>query len=132
MKIAAVSEDGLAISQHFGRAPIYVVIEVEDGKVTNRETRAKAGHSNFAGPEEHHEACGGPHGCDSGSEEKHAIMGATIADCQVLLAGGMGWGAYASLKSQRVDPIVTDIENIDEAVKAYLDGTIQNLFERVH
>ena len=29
MKIAAVSEDGVTISQHFGRAPFYVVVTVE-------------------------------------------------------------------------------------------------------
>ncbi len=33
MKIAAVSEDGVTISQHFGRAPFYVVVTVEDGKI---------------------------------------------------------------------------------------------------
>jgi predicted Fe-Mo cluster-binding NifX family protein len=132
MKIAAVSEDSISISQHFGRAPLYVVISVDGQKVTAKETREKAGHVNFAGLEEHHEACGGPHGCDSNSEDKHLLMGATIADCQVLLAGGMGWGAYASLKSQGIEPIVTDVENIEEAVRAYLDGSLQNLYERVH
>jgi predicted Fe-Mo cluster-binding NifX family protein len=29
MKIAAVSEDGITISQHFGRAPFYIVVTVE-------------------------------------------------------------------------------------------------------
>lgn len=33
VKIAAVSEDGVTISQHFGRAPFYVVVTVEEGKV---------------------------------------------------------------------------------------------------
>jgi predicted Fe-Mo cluster-binding NifX family protein len=33
MKIAAVTEDGVIISQHFGHAPYYVVLTVEDGRV---------------------------------------------------------------------------------------------------
>ena len=33
MKIAAVSDDGTTISQHFGRAPFYVVVTVEDGRI---------------------------------------------------------------------------------------------------
>ena len=36
MKIAAVTDDGKTISAHFGRARYYVVVTVEDGKVTER------------------------------------------------------------------------------------------------
>jgi predicted Fe-Mo cluster-binding NifX family protein len=59
-------------------------------------------------------------------------MAETIADCQVLIAGGMGWGAYESLESRNIQPIVTDIRNIDEAVKLYLEGKLPNLMERLH
>jgi len=132
MKIAAVSEDGLTISQHFGRAPMYVVVTVEDGKIVNRETRDKAGHHTFA--EQHHQslAPGERHGYDAGSQSKHASMAETISDCQVLLAGGMGWGAYESMKSYNIEPFVTDVENIDEAVQHYVDGKLVNLMERLH
>ena len=37
MKIAFITDDEKTISQHFGRAPYYLVITVEDGKETNRE-----------------------------------------------------------------------------------------------
>ena len=36
MKIAAVTEDNITISQHFGRAPFYVVVTVENGKIVAR------------------------------------------------------------------------------------------------
>ena len=48
MKIAAITDDGQTISQHFGRAPYYVVVTVEDGKVVQHEQREKLGHSHFA------------------------------------------------------------------------------------
>ena len=48
MKIAAVSDDGTTISQHFGRAQYYVVVTVEDGQLTDHETRDKLGHMPFA------------------------------------------------------------------------------------
>jgi hypothetical protein len=48
IRIAAVSEDGVTISQHFDRAPIYVVVRVEDGRIVARETRDKLGHAQFA------------------------------------------------------------------------------------
>ena len=131
MKIAAITEDGSTISQHFGRAPLYVVVTVEDGKIVSKETRAKTGHHTFAA----HQSDLGPgekHGYDAGSQARHVSMAETIADCQVLIAGGMGWGAYESLKGRNIEPVVTDVESIDEAVKLYLDGKLPNLMERLH
>jgi predicted Fe-Mo cluster-binding NifX family protein len=59
-------------------------------------------------------------------------MAQSIDDCQVLFAGGMGWGAYESLKSRGIEPVVTDVENIEEAVRLYLEGKLPNLMERLH
>jgi len=132
MKIAAISEDGTTISQHFGRAPLYVVLTVEDGRIVNKETRDKAGHHTFAAHHDTPVAPGERHGYDEGSQAKHRSMAEAIPDCQVLLAGGMGWGVYESLKSYNIEPIVTDVENIDEAVQLYLAGGLRNLMERLH
>lgn len=60
MRIAAVSEDGVTISQHFGRALSYIVVTVEDGKIVPREQRDKLGHAPFAGE---------PHNSDSHSSD---------------------------------------------------------------
>jgi predicted Fe-Mo cluster-binding NifX family protein len=132
MKIAAITEDGTTISQHFGRAPYYVVVTVEDGKVVSKEKRDKAGHHTFAAHREEHLAPGERHGFDAGAQIRHASMMESIADCQVLIAGGMGWGAYESLKSLNIEAVVTDIKTIDEAVKLYLEGKLPNLMERLH
>ena len=131
MKIAAITEDGTAISQHFGRAPLYVVVTVEDGEIVNKETRDKAGHHTFAAHDVEL-APGERHGYDAGAQTRHASMVENIADCQVLIAGGMGWGAYESLKSRNIQAIVTDVGTIDEAVKLYLEDKLPNLMERLH
>ncbi len=60
MKIAAITDDGKTISQHFGRAAHYLVATVEDGKIVNREMRDKLGHAHFAN-EPHDEEQGQPH-----------------------------------------------------------------------
>jgi predicted Fe-Mo cluster-binding NifX family protein len=135
MKIAAVSEDGVSISQHFGRAPFYVVVTVEGGKVVSREIRDKMGHAQFAGElhaEEAHGADPRGHGFDSGAQSRHERMAAAIADCDALLARGMGAGAYQSMEQAGIRPVVTDIANIDEAVQAYLEGRLVNHPERLH
>jgi predicted Fe-Mo cluster-binding NifX family protein len=134
MKIAAVSEDGVTISQHFGRAPFYVVVTVEEDKIVSREQRDKLGHAHFAN-EPHAGAHGGEahrHGFDPAAQHRHAQMAAAIADCQVLLARGMGAGAHQSLAQAGIRPIITDIATIDEAVQAYLAGNIEDHTERLH
>jgi predicted Fe-Mo cluster-binding NifX family protein len=107
-------------------------VTVEDGKVVRKETRAKAGHHTFAANQHPDTAPGERHGYDAGAQARHASMAETIADCQVLIAGGMGWGAYESLKSRGVEPVVTNVENIDEAVKLYFESKLPNLMERLH
>ena len=131
MKIAVVTEDEVTISQHFGRAPYYMIYTVEDGKVTGKEKRDKAGHHTFAA---HHSetAPGERHGYDSGAQTRHAAMAGAISDCQVLIAGGMGWGAFESMKSYNIDALVTDVNNMDEAVDRYVKGDLPNLMDRLH
>jgi predicted Fe-Mo cluster-binding NifX family protein len=132
MKIAVISEDGATISQHFGRAPLYVVATVENGKITGKENRDKAGHHTFAGGEHPETAPGERHGYDTGAQSRHAQMAQSINDCQVLIAGGMGWGAYDSLKSRGIEMIITDVNEIDDAVNRYLKGDLPNLMEKLH
>lgn len=133
MKIAAVSEDGVTISQHFGRAPFYIVVTVENGQIVAREQRDKAGHAHHAGqPHEAHGADPRGHGFDATAQKSHAQMAATIADCEVLLARGMGAGAYYSLQQAGIRPVVTDMAEIDQAVQAYVEGRLVDHVERLH
>jgi predicted Fe-Mo cluster-binding NifX family protein len=132
MKIGAVSDDGLSISQHFGRAPYYVVMTIEDGQIVADELRPKVGHHTFASQGHSHPACGERHGCDAGSEPKHRLMAETIADCDVVIAGGMGWGAYESLRASGIRPIVTDLTDIRQAVLRLLAGDLPDLTDRLH
>jgi predicted Fe-Mo cluster-binding NifX family protein len=122
MKIAAVSEDGVTVAQHFGRAPYYVVVTVEEGRVVDRETRTKVGHHDFVGG-------GGP---NPEPAAKHQAMGATIADCQALLAGGMGSGAVAGLQAAGIEPVLTDEPDVVTAALRYAAGELPNLTGRVH
>lgn len=133
LKIAVITDDETTISQHFGMAQMYEVFTVENGKIVNKESRAKKGHQQLGGGHHSHShAPGQPHGLDADSENKHATMAQPISDCQVLIAGGMGMGAYQSLKSYNIEPLITDVNNIDEAVKLYVEGKLPNLREKLH
>ena len=132
MKIAAVTDDGVNVSQHFGQATSYMVFTLEDGKITGNEKRAKMGHKHFAFKEDHPQTHGERHGYDLASVNRHASMAETIKDCQVLIAGGMGMAAYESMLRCKIEPIVTDVTNIEKAVRLYSEGKLPNLMNRVH
>jgi hypothetical protein len=44
----------------------------------------------------------------------------------------MGMGAYESMKVRGIRPVVTDIAIIDDAVLAYVEGSIVDQVERLH
>jgi predicted Fe-Mo cluster-binding NifX family protein len=133
MRIAAVTDDGVTISPHFGRARYFEVLTIENGAISKRERREKAGHHTFEKLAEHRHYHGdGPEQDQEGHDRKHAQMAATINDCDVVLARGMGYGAYEGMAQHNIKPILTDIGSIDEAVRAVVEGTIVDHSERLH
>jgi predicted Fe-Mo cluster-binding NifX family protein len=106
VKIAIVTDDGQSISAHFGRAPAYAVITVEDGVVVGREIRPKAApHLDAAGP---HGEIDGSHDSRA-AHARHDQMIAPITDCACLVVRGMGRGAYDRVTSAGIRAIVTDL-----------------------
>ena len=130
MKIAVITDDGKTISQHFGRAQHYLVVTVEDGKIVGQELRDKAGHHTFAPQEGAGHGHAGPHGFDPASRGRHAQMLAVIADCQVVLAGGMGQGMLLNLQQAGIRPVLTEVRDIHEAARAFVDGRLVERPER--
>ncbi len=132
MKIAVITDDGETISMHFGRAQYYAVYTVEDGQITGRELREKMGHRHFAGHD--HESKHDPrgHGFGAGAADRHASMIASITDCEAVIVRGMGRGAYMAMEEANIKPVVTDIETVEEAVKAYAGGDIVDHTEKLH
>jgi predicted Fe-Mo cluster-binding NifX family protein len=131
MKIAVITDNSQTISAHFGKAQYYDVFTIEEGQVVNRETRPKANHSHFGG-ESHHEHHGDHHGTDPDSEKRHNAMLESIRDCHVVLARGMGMGAFHKLTSSGIRPVITDVVDIEDAVSAYLAGSLTDHPERLH
>ncbi len=134
MKIAVITEDGRTISQHFGRAPYYLVFTVEDNQIAGRELRDKVGHLQFAQEAHDHDTQDDPrgHGFGAHSDSKHARMIETIQDCAAIIVRGMGRGAYLAMEQASIRPYVTDLNDAEEAVRAYLAGTLTDHSERLH
>ena len=131
MKIAVATDDGKTISAHFGRASHYLVVTIEQGKIVSRELRDKFSHPHFAGDAHVHES-GQPHGFDPASQDRHTQMTQSTHDCEAMLCRGMGMGAYESLRSLNIRPILTDFAEVDIAITAYVNGSIVDHTERLH
>ncbi len=116
MKIAFPTDDGQTISPHFGQATYYTVVNVSGGEL-EREKRSKA----------HHGAQHTP-----GQGHNHADMFAGIADCQLLVVGGMGIPAYRAAHDHGLQVIATGLRDITSALQAYLGGTLQDEPSLIH
>lgn len=130
MKIAVVSDDGQAISAHFGRATWYAVITVENGVVVGRELRPKvARHGDRAAVEQADDD--GSHDGPA-ADARHDSMIASIADCSWLITRGMGQGAYDRITTAGIKAVVTDLVDPEEAALECAAGRIVNLVDRLH
>ena len=59
-------------------------------------------------------------------------MLSNVADCEVLIARGMGWGAHEAIKGAGLKPFITNLELAEDAVKAFIEGKLDNHAELLH
>ncbi len=55
-----------------------------------------------------------------------------MSSCHILLARCMGHGAYNGLQHLGIQPIITDIPEIEKAVQAVIDESIEDHPEHLH
>ena len=102
MKIAIPTE-GTNISGHFGKCENFTIVTVEGLKIISKTVISTIGN-------------------------QHALLPALLAYHQVnvVIAGGMGDGAKKNLISKGIQIIMGVSGNIDEAVIAYLSGSLES------
>ncbi len=135
MKIAVVTDDGTTVSLHFGQARYYAVLTVDGKRVVGREMVDRGDTLRHVAEHESHSRLSEAsdcHGTGTAAAATHLRMVQPILGCDAVLAGGMGWGARESLLEAGIRPILTEITGLDEAVQAYLEGTIVDHVERLH
>jgi len=133
LKIAVVTDDGERIAPHFGRARYYKVLTVEDGRIVAEELRPRGGHDH--GPGMGHSTGASHHGHahheHGHGHHDHRGMLQPIADCQVLIAGGMGSPAFAAAQAAGLEVVLAG-GPIPKAVDAYLRGELTSDLRRLH
>jgi predicted Fe-Mo cluster-binding NifX family protein len=120
MRIAVATNDGISLSEHFGRSAGFIVFEVDDAKIASRETR-----TNNHTPHAQGLCQGGQHSHQQGHTHNHAGIVGLLQDCQVVLCGGMGMGAAQALKQMGIQPVVCPSRcSAEEALTMYLNGNV--------
>jgi|SRR5690554_6006884 len=100
MKIAVTSQNRRAVTGHAGRCRRFWIFTVEDGAITDKTLLELSKEESF------HDSDGSaPHPLD---------------EVDVLLTGGMGSGLAQCLARKEIRALVTQAEDPDEAVQAFL------------
>ena len=117
MKIAVASDDGTKISSHFGRTKGFVVFEIENKEIKNKEylPNTFTGHAR------------GIHNKGSNYYDSHSTIIEALKDVKVVISHGMGRRLYDDLKNADIEIYVTDETDVEEAVKLFLDGKLKNI-----
>ena len=104
MKIVMGSDDKKFIrKKHFGESRFYIVFEIDNGEILNREVRENI---TFEGDEHGHG--------QSGEVMK------LLSDCSIFIGRSMGKKSMQNISRKGIKCIISGIEDIEETVKAYI------------
>ncbi|MFX0033385.1 MAG: NifB/NifX family molybdenum-iron cluster-binding protein [Promethearchaeota archaeon] len=103
MKIA-ISTDSNQVSAHFGRAPVFTFLTIENDKLVKREEFANPGHEVGSIPE---------------FLNKHGA--------EYVISGGMGYRAQNFFKQYGITVIIGVQGSVDNVIKRILAGEIKTM-----
>lgn len=123
MKTAIPVNDGVNISAHFGRSKGFIIFETGDKKIIKEEYRENSVTGHATG--QHHE-----HGHDHGSGEhpvhSHTGILELLADCETIIAGGMGRRLFTDMQAAGKKVYITREENARKAMILLLGNDLDS------
>ncbi|URA09975.1 NifB/NifX family molybdenum-iron cluster-binding protein [Thermospira aquatica] len=128
MKVAIASDDGKKVASHFGRAKGFVVCEIEEKEVKQRDyiPNTFTGHARGLHQGDHGHSHGAAHG------RSHAGILEALKDVKVVISHGMGRNLYEDLTQAGKDVYVTDKVNIDEVLVLFVEGKLSHIESLLH
>ena len=104
MKIAVASQNKSTVTEHTGKCQKFWIYEVNSSEILSKELLELPKEQSF-----HNSSPHDPHPLD---------------DIQVLISGGMGNGLMRRLEQQGIEAIITEENEPDFVVNAYLEGSL--------
>jgi predicted Fe-Mo cluster-binding NifX family protein len=119
MKIAVATNDQQRVTGHIGRCRSFMVFELENGAILNKEVRDNTFTSH--GSKEAHD-----HNHGEGAGHHHTRLIEGLRDCAYLISSGGGWRVVEDLKANNITTLFTDETLIDNAVMKFLKGELNH------
>ncbi len=115
MKIAIASDDEIKIAPHFGRTNGFVIVDLENGRITNREYRKNefTGHRRGIKGSEHEPG-------------RHGPILTALKDCNIIISHGMGKRLLSDIKVAGLEPYLTEEEYVAKAINLFVAGELDN------
>lgn len=108
-RIAIATADRATVADHLTHAAVFLVFDVADGAIAARSERTR----------------------DAGCGE-HKTFVQMLEGCNAVICGGIGQGAYDSLKASGIEPVITvGTPAVEETISQYLAGSLATTNERV-
>lgn len=124
-KIAIATDDQKRVTGHIGRCRGFMIYEIADEKVTNKELRENHFTNHRRGGVHHHGESEG-HGGQGHGRHSHEHLINGLKDCSYLISSGGGWKVVEDLKQHNIATLFTDVELIEDAVNKFIKGELKN------
>jgi len=124
-KIAIATDDQKRVTGHIGRCRGFMIYEIADEKVTNKELRENH-FTNHRRGGVHHHGESEAHGGQGHGRHSHENLINGLKDCSYLISSGGGWKVVEDLKQHNIATLFTDVELIEDAVNKFIKGELKN------
>ncbi|MBZ0200773.1 MAG: hypothetical protein K8H86_12960 [Ignavibacteriaceae bacterium] len=120
MKIAVATNNGVSVTGHLGSCRSFIVYEVENNNVKNRTIRENV----FTHHQTHGHNHGEGHQHGEGNHGHNELIEG-LRDCQAVIFNSGGWRVVDDLRSNNIQPFLTDETDADTAIRKYLNGELE-------
>ncbi len=117
-KVAIATNDGERVTGHLGRCRSFMIIELNNETIVNKELRDNVFTHHRMHEENHNHSEGGGH--------SHTNLINGLKDCSFLISSGGGWRIVEDLKQNNITPIFSDVEMIDDAIAKFVKGELKD------
>jgi predicted Fe-Mo cluster-binding NifX family protein len=126
-KIAIATDDQKRVTGHIGRCRGFMIYEIDNGKILNKELRENhfTNHRRSVQHHQHHGE-GEAHRGQSNGRHSHEHLINGLKDCGYLISSSGGWRVVEDLKKYNITTLFTNVELIDEAVDKFIKGDLKN------
>jgi predicted Fe-Mo cluster-binding NifX family protein len=126
-KIAIATDDQKRVTGHIGRCRGFMIYEIADEKVINKELRENQfTNHRMGGRNHHHHGEGEAHRKQGHGRHSHEHLINGLRDCSYLVSSGGGWKVVEDLKQHNIATLFTDVELIEDAVNKFIKGELKN------